>query len=213
MTEVLERTFPTSTVVRRRRGRWVALAVAVTIVAALVAASQGRVEGEGTGQTAVKSDRAEVVRIATPSQEPVFLVSADPGARVTLLFPLHTTSRLPVRIEEVVVPGADPECGWQQDRVLTSLRLGEPFVPFAPLWLSRDEALQVSVSGTFLPCEPYAAFGLRGTDVAQVRYRPAGLLPRSDDVPLGYDFSWTSEPLADVEDVVTQQAPGLEGTF
>ena len=53
MTEVLERTIPTSPVVGRRHGSWVALAVAVTIVAALVAASQGRLEGEGTGQTAV----------------------------------------------------------------------------------------------------------------------------------------------------------------
>lgn len=178
-------------------------------LAALVPAVQAAPVGGGSGSYGVASRDVEVTVVSPPLGDAVYVSRYSPGAELVLQFPVTTTSRWPVRLEEVVTDEPAPPCGWRPERVeLVDDRTGQGR-PFAPVALQRDVPTQLRVTGRH-GC-PYDDVQFDGITVLQrlpVRWSVLGGVPRSGSVDLGYGLGWSDDPAAVLAGLVRQQPPG-----
>ena len=153
------------------------------------------------------SDAAPVASVRVPLGEEVYVATYVEGERVTLLFPLTNTGRVPVRVTEIFPVEDGLLCGWSPDRVETSVSTADDYRPFRPFWLSPDEIVDLSVSGVF-DCDgrPGLQQALSSYGGVPVHWSLGGVLPRISRVSTGYGFGWTGNPDAFLTDLVNRDA-------
>lgn len=154
------------------------------------------------------SDVAPVASVRVPLGEEVYVATYVEGERVTLLFPLTNTGRVPVRVTGIFPVEDALLCGWSPDRVKSSVSTANHYRPFHPFWLSPDEIVDLSVSGVFA-CDGQQGTqqGLASYGGVPVHWSLGGVLPRISRVSTGYGFGWTGNPDAFLTDTVN---PGCE---
>lgn len=196
---------------RRRWAIWAALVAGAVLVPVVWWASTTDPLMQGSGGYGVVSDVAPVASVRVPLGEEVYVATYVEGERVTLLFPLTNTGRVPVRVTEVFPVEDGLLCGWSPDRVETSVSFTGDYRPFQPFWLSPDEIVDLSVSGVF-DCDGQQGTqqGLSSYDGVPVRWSLGGVLPRTSRVSTGYEFGWTEDPDAFLTDLVNRDA-GIKG--
>jgi hypothetical protein len=187
---------------RRRRWPWVVVAVVVAFVAAAgiwLAAYQPL--GHGTGGYAVRAGGTESAQVTPPGQDTTHIVVYRTGATAELYFPLWNFGPLPVRVDEIGPVRQGLTCGFQQTAAEIAPGLAGDLDaerrPFAPFRLAPGEFVQVFISGGYTePCwQGEGPGGYSLTQSAPVRFSVLGALPRSADVPFGYVFATSYDPL------------------
>lgn len=192
---------------RRRWPARAALVAATALVPVLWWAGATDPLAPGSGGYGVASDVAPVASVRMPFDETAYVATYVEGERVTLLFPLTNTGRVPVRVTEIFPAEDRLLCGWSPDRVETSASTADDYRPFQPFWLSPDEIVDVSVSGRF-GCEGRQGTqqGLSSYGGVPVQWSLGGVVPRTSRVSTSYDFGWTEDPDAFLTDLVERDA-------
>lgn len=192
-----------------RRPRHVVVTAAAVVVlasaAALVVAARLEPLDTGSGAYSVHGEDLELLRVGTPADgHDVYIAPFVEGERVTLRFPLHNTSSVPVRLLEIFPPARATPCGWHPIEVAVSPPDRQRFEPFAPGRLGAGDSLDVRLTGEFrCPHGQARIEALTYHETVPITYRLAGIVGGTAEVDPGYRFGWTTlEPETFTDDLV-----------
>jgi hypothetical protein len=101
--------------------------------------------------------------------------------------------------------------GWRPDQVEVGAVEGVEHRPFEPVTLAPGEGVSLAISGPLDRGGRGGTDGLTSYGTVPVRWRLAGVLPRTSDVHPGYTFGWSSQTDAFLQDLV-DWIPPSEGS-